>query len=176
MRKNLLNIIITTKRLSLKPILMEYKEEIYKEFTKDITTFMIPRPAKDISETEDFINDSIEKLKGGTNLQLVILDKETKEFLGCAGLHEVGKKNPELGIWVKKSAHGQALGKETIIALKEWADENLDYNYILYPVDEENIPSRKIAEALGGKIAREYDQKTIGGNILRYIEYRIYKF
>ncbi|MEJ6950510.1 GNAT family N-acetyltransferase [Natronospora cellulosivora (SeqCode)] len=173
--KNLLNIKLESKRLILVPISMEYKDNIFKEFSKEITTYMYPAPAKEISETELFIINSIKSLKGGSNLQLVILKKDTLEFLGCAGLHNINTKTPEFGIWLKKSAHGMGYGIEAITELKKWADKNIDYKYILYPVAEKNIASRKIPESLGGKIEKEYDETGLGGNSYHCIEYRIYK-
>ena len=114
----LLNVEIVTNRLSLKPISMNYKEDIFLEFTEEIATYMYPRSAKDSSETESFINDSVVGLKNRENLQLVILKKDSQEFLGCAGLHNINRKVPEIGIWLKQSAHGNGYGLETVIALK----------------------------------------------------------
>lgn len=167
------NIIIETKRLWLKSIGMEYKDDIFREFTSEITTYMFPRPAEKIEETIDFIKSSIKENKEGTNLQLVIVNKENKDFLGCAGLHNIETDTPELGVWIKKSAQDHAFGKEAMVSLKEWADKNLDFNYILYPVVEENYPSRKIPEYLGGKIFREYDEINMSGKKHHLLEYRI---
>lgn len=175
MIKNLLKTKIETNRLLLIPISMNYINDIFNEFTDKITIFMYPKSAKDIKETEFFIKKSIKGLKDGSNLQLVILNKKTKEFLGCAGLHNIDCKTPELGIWIKKIVHGNAFGKEAITAMKEWADDNLVYEYILYPAASENLASRRIPEALGGVVVREYDQKNMSGNLLHFVEYRIYK-
>ncbi len=153
---------------------MNWKDDIFEEFTADITTYMFPKPAKKIEETIKFIKTSMAGNKKGNNLQIVVLDKKNKEFLGCGGLHKINTKTPELGIWIKKSAHGHGFGKETMIALKEWADENIGYQYILYPVVEKNHASRRIPEFLGGKIAREYDQTNMSGRKLHLLEYRIY--
>jgi len=172
--KNLLKERIESERLLLVPISMQYKEEIFKEFTKEITTFMHPAPAKNISETEGFIKDSIKGLAEGSNLQLIILTRDSEEFLGCAGLHHINGKTPEMGVWLKKSAHGKRYGKEAMEAIKKWADKNLKYDYLLYPVVDKNAPSRKIPESLGGKIEREYDQENLRGNMLHLVEYRIY--
>ncbi len=68
----------------------------------------------------------------------------------------IKRKHPELGIWLKQAAHGHKYGLEAITAIKNWAIENLDYEYLLYPVDRVNIASTKILERLGGKIFREY--------------------
>ncbi len=134
---------------------------------------MRPAPAKDIRETEDFIRKSLEGLKNGTNLQLVILDKDTREFTGCAGLHNLDTQTPEMGIWLKKSAHGKGYGKESMTAVKKWADTHLKYDFLIYPVADKNIPSRKIPESLGGVIEKEYDEIGIGGNLYHCLVYKI---
>ena len=171
---NLLNVEISTNRLLLQPISMKYKKDIFSEFTDEITMYMYPRSPKNISETEAFINESIAKLKNSSNLGLVILNKEYQEFLGCAGIHNITQKYPELGIWLKKAAHGNKYGLEAITAIKHWADENLDYKYLCYPVDRANIASRKIPQALGGESVKEYDKINMSRNILHIVEYRIY--
>ncbi|PAX60381.1 GNAT family N-acetyltransferase [Brunnivagina elsteri] len=172
---NLLQIEIITNRLVLKAIEMQYKTEIFREFTAEITTYMYPRAANDISETESFIQESLAGLREGYNLQLVILKKDTKEFLGCTGIHRINTKMPEFGIWLKKSAQGNYYGFETIAALKQWGEENLDCEGFIYPVDRDNYPSRKIPERLGGKIVKEYDKLNLSENILYLVEYWIPK-
>lgn len=171
---NLLTVEIQTSRLLLLPISLEYKDEIFSEFTKAITTYMYSCPTQTIVETEAFIQNSIKKLEDGTNLQLVILAKDSKELLGCTGLYNLDKV-PELGIWLKKAAHGHKYGLEAITAIKEWADQNLDYEYLLYLVDQRNIASRKIPEALRGKIIQEYEEINMSGKVLQTLDYRIYK-
>lgn len=168
-----MNISIQTDRLSLVPISRDHAQDIFREFTKEITTFMYPKPADKIEDTYQFIDDAIKKNDGDEQLQMVIFNKETKEFLGCAGLHSINTRTPELGIWVKKSAHGFGYGREAMSGLEKWAQENLDFDYIKYPVDKRNIPSRKIPESLGGVVALEFKQKNMSGDELDEVEYRI---
>lgn len=175
MKMDLLSIEISTDRLKLKPISMAYKEEIFSEFTEDITKYMSPQSPQHISETEAFIETAILDLEQGNDLRLVILKKDSEEFLGCVGLHGMFGKTPEFGIWLKKTAHGHKYGLEAITGIENWAEQNLDCEYFLYPVDRANIPSRKIPEALGGKAMREYEYKKADGNILNFVEYHIYK-
>ncbi|NJL65545.1 MAG: GNAT family N-acetyltransferase [Methylacidiphilales bacterium] len=172
---NLLQIEIITNRLVLKVIDMQYKTEIFREFTAEITTYMYPRAANEISDTEAFIQNSLAGLREGCNLQLVILKKDTKEFLGCTGIHRMNTKMPEFGIWLKKSAQGNHYGFETIAALKKWGEENLDCEGFVYPVDRDNYPSRRIPERLGGKIVKEYNKENLSLNILHLVEYWIPK-
>jgi RimJ/RimL family protein N-acetyltransferase len=171
---NTSNITIETKNLLLKGITLDYKDDIFREFTPEITTYMYPKPAERVEETAEFINASIKENSEGSNLQTMILDKNTKEFLGNAGLHHIDTRTPALGIWVKKSAHGHGYGKEAMVALKAWADKNLDYEYILYPVDRENHASKRIPEFLGGKVVKEYDKINMKGDTLHILEYWIY--
>jgi len=86
------NITIETKNLCLKGITFDYKYDIFKEFTPEITTHMFPRPADQIKETEEFIESSIKENKKGNNFQIVILDKKSKDFLGCGGVHHIDRK------------------------------------------------------------------------------------
>jgi RimJ/RimL family protein N-acetyltransferase len=171
---NTSNIIIETPNLYLKSASLDYKEDIFREFTSDITVYMHPKPPTKIEETIEFVEAAMKANAEGTNLQTVIIDKQSKDFLGLAGLHHIDTKTPELGIWLKKSAHGHSYGKEAIVALKEWADKNLQYEYLLYPVVKENYASRRIPEFLGGQIAREYDNINMSGKNLHLLEYRIY--
>ncbi|MEI6118205.1 MAG: hypothetical protein WCP92_02960 [bacterium] len=60
--ENIQNITIETERLLLVPITLQYAEDIFKEFTSEITTYMFPKAAENISETESFIQSSIEKM------------------------------------------------------------------------------------------------------------------
>ena len=136
-------------------------------------TFTFPSRGANIRRSA-FIETAMEENKEGSNLQMVVLHKESKDLLGCSGLHHIDRKTPELGIWIKKSAHGNAYGKEAMIALKKWGDQNVDYEYILYPVSDKNYASKKILEFLGGKIAREYDEKNMSGEMQHLLEYRIY--
>lgn len=165
---------IETENLVLQPITLEYKDEIFKEFTPEITTYMFPKSPEKIEETIEFIEVSIKENAEGSNFQAVVLHKKTKEYLGNAGIHNIDTKTPALGIWIKKSAHGNAYGKEAMRALKEWADANLDYEYILYPVVDVNYASKRIPEFLGGMVFREYDEENMNGRKQHLLEYRIY--
>lgn len=179
--ENVINTIIETERLFLVPITMQYAQEIFKEFTPEITTYMFPKSADDISETEKFIKDAIQKMKQWEELQIVILDKITKEFLWCWGIHEINTKTPEPGIRIKKWAFGKKIWREAVAWLADWAQKNLDVDYLFYPVDKDNIPSRKIAESLWGIVQKDEHGNEIVttketmevGRKIHCVEYRI---
>jgi RimJ/RimL family protein N-acetyltransferase len=165
---------IETERLLLKPISYEYVEHIFKEFTQDITEYMMPKPAESIEETKEFIKKSLDGLEKGTNFQLVIVNKRNNEFIGCIGLHNIDKKDPELGIWTKKTSHYNGYGLEAMNGLIGWANKNIEFEHLKYPVDKRNKASRRIPERNKGKIMKEYKDTGMGGNELDEIEYWIY--
>lgn len=166
---------IQTERLKIIPISTNYAEEIYREFNPEVTRYMYPKPAESLSDTLYFLNIAQQLLLQGEDLSIVILKKGSKEFLGGGGINHVNTPTPQLGIWIKMSAHGNKYGREAVNGLKEWADENLKYDYLTYPVDKSNIASRKIAESLGGVIKKEYTKINKSGNTLDEVEYWIYK-
>jgi len=177
---DLTSLVIEGERVLLRAVDFPYAEAIFREFTDEITRYMIPKAADDISETEDFIRASRQGMKEQYDLALVILRKpeagtsEEEEFLGCCGLH--GRRHgrtPELGIWLKKGAHRQGLGRETIVLLSQWALAHLDFDYLIYPVDRANTPSRRIPESMGGVIIEEARMPTMRGTELDEIVFQL---
>ena len=148
--ENIEKITIETERLLLVPTTQEYTQEIFNEFTDEVTKYMFPRAPKEISETQAWVTACMQKRERWEELQMTILDKTTKEFLGNVGLHDIKESVPELWIWIKQSAYGKKIWREAVAALEAWGQKNIDFEYIRYPVDKNNIWSRKIAESIGG--------------------------
>jgi len=60
--------------------------------------------------------------------------------------------SPELGLWLKESAHGQGFGREVVAALVAWGHATFGKGSFIYPVAVQNTASRRIAEKLYGEI------------------------
>ncbi|MBN2879773.1 MAG: GNAT family N-acetyltransferase [Clostridia bacterium] len=154
---------ITQGNIRLRPINIDDKDDIFREFTDEIVKYMYPPVPKDIDETIDFIESSIAAMEAGFNVQMTIEDSGTGEFLGCAGLHRIDLEIPEFGIWLKKGAHGKGIGRKSIKMLFDFACENFGHKFYKYPVDRRNIPSRKIPESLGGyEACYETHERPVG--------------
>ena len=69
-----------------------------------------------------------------------------------ASFEDADSVSPELGLWLKESAHGQGFGREVVAALMEWGHGTLGKESFLYPVAVQNTASRRIAEHLHGEI------------------------
>jgi [ribosomal protein S5]-alanine N-acetyltransferase len=171
---DLLSLTIEGDRLRLVAISDKFERDIFENFTDEVTHYMFPSPAKDLEETRNFIVESSRSMQIGNELLLAILSKPTGEFLGCCGLHGEGKiRTPELGIWIKKGAHGNGYGREAIHTLVDWSWNSIDLDYFIYPVDRRNIASRKIPEFLGGEVVEELKAQTPTGKILDNVVYKI---
>lgn len=171
--RDLSEVIIESERLTLKPISLEYADDIFREFTSGIAVFMFPQPNDDVGQVIHWIKTDLLRLKVGSNLQMVALNKNG-EFLGCVGLHNLKTRTPELGIWLKKSAHGQKYGVEAIGLLVDWANNNLDFDHLVYPVVKENMASRNVAEKNGGVFVEERKDKNARGEELDEVVYHIF--
>lgn len=164
---------IESARLLIRAVNPSDTSDIFREFTPAVTLFMLSRPFANRPDAEAFVYRSLQRLRDQTALTTVIFDKATGEFLGCIGLHELDTPTPEFGIWLKESAWGSGYGREAVSTLKQWADSQLNFDYLLYPADIRNLASRKIAESLGGQIARHHSVTSGSGQELILAEYRI---
>lgn len=164
---------IKTKRLILTPVTKKYIPEIFENFTSEITVYMFPSPAKNIEETEKFVEFMMQQRADKKEYVYAITKKDTAEFVGLVGLHGLNNKSPELGIWTKSASHGNHYGREAIGGLVEFAKEQ-GYKSLIYPVDRKNISSKKIPIYYGGKIITEqFIQTTPDGRTLEEEIYMI---
>ena len=69
-----------------------------------------------------------------------------------AAVEECEAESPQLGLWIKESAHNQGFGREVVVAVAEWAHKTLGKGSFTYPVAVQNTASRRIAEGLHGEI------------------------
>jgi RimJ/RimL family protein N-acetyltransferase len=169
-----LDVVIESERLRLVAASEEYAEAIFREFTPEVTEYMGPKPPDEIEETLTYIRGTRGRMAAGEEFSSAILLKHTGEYLGGGGVHGIDRDTPELGIWIKKGAHGKGYGREAVTALARWAFENLSVRYLTYPVDRRNVASRKIPESLGGRVEAEYQYENQSGRTLDIVQYRIY--
>ncbi len=170
---NYFDMLIESDTVKLVPFNTCYAEDIFNNFTPKITKYMFPVPAKNIGETIAFINHGIDASIKGTDIYLIILDKETNEFIGCVGLHNITKRCPELGIWTKLSSHGHHYGRNACTILAKYGIQNYSFDGIIYPVDFQNIPSRLIPESMGGIIVKTSKLVKSSNDTLFLVEYFI---
>jgi len=141
---------IDTPRLSLERFAMSDADELFQCITPAVTKFMTWDPPS----FDDYKSrcEALSRVDERTEAQFVIRRKDTRECLGIAGVERLGDALPELGIWMKETAHRQGYGREAVEAVARWAFRTCNGNGLIYPVAIENIASRRIAEGLKGEV------------------------
>ena len=174
---------LETERMYLVPLHEKYLEDYFREFNEEIITYMTPCLAQDIEETRSWIRNASQKMEQQEKIYLFGIDKINQTFIGNFTLGEIQTYYPEGGIWVKKDAQWKGLWKEGMSALTERAQSSLNFEYILYPVDKDNLSSRKVAEFVGGLLEVDKDWSEIvkreatadPKKFLNVVHYKIYK-
>lgn len=166
------DISFSSDRLSYLVVNDSYKEDIFNALTPTVAKFLPFIPTGKIEDTQGFIDYSLDVLDKGTDITLIAVDKDTKEFIGCCGIHDINEESISLGIWLKESAFGKGYGQELIKALESYVNENLDVDYLIYNVEKDNHGSIKIAEKLGYIYHSDFVRNISEQKILNMLQYR----
>jgi RimJ/RimL family protein N-acetyltransferase len=152
-RPDLSTVAFTSHRLSLRAFTAADAGEAFDAASAAVTRFMSWEPSPSLEAFADVWREWLPRMEAGLELHLVLRLLSSNEFLGAAGLHDIGNEEPEIGIWLKEAAHGLGYGREAIAAMVAWASTNVGATSVIYPVVEINHPSRRLAESLSGVIA-----------------------
>lgn len=164
---------LETNRLLLIPKSSAHGDAIFSEYREPVTRYLNHVQPESLALLLERIEEQRAAMKMGRALFLSVLLKGSEEFLGCFSLENIGSAQPEMGGWLKESAHGNRYGQEAASKIKQWADNHIAYQHLLWPCAVENVASRKLAESLGGYVRQEYSKRTSVGQELKYAEYAI---
>ncbi|WP_436658059.1 GNAT family N-acetyltransferase [Paraburkholderia xenovorans] len=143
---------IESERLSIRPFSADDADVTFRCITPSLTRFMSWNPPASREDFDRIWQGWLLTISDGTDFVFAIRQREDGSFLGLVGLHRVRSTTPELGIWIREDFHEQGLGREAVRLVARWASLVLGVARFTYPVAEENYPSRRIAESLGGVI------------------------
>nr|WP_084085537.1 GNAT family N-acetyltransferase [Cupriavidus sp. USMAA2-4] len=144
---------IESSRLSIKPFSASDADATFPCITLSLTRLMSWEPPPD-RESFDLVWQAwLPAIAEGTDFVFAVRQRDSGGFLGLAGLHHVKSPSAELGIWIREDRHREGIGREAVSLVATWASRELGIDRFTYPVAEENYPSRRIAESLGGVVA-----------------------
>jgi RimJ/RimL family protein N-acetyltransferase len=144
--------LITSTRLTLRAFTAADAAESAAEANARIAKFMLWNPPATETELKDISLRHISEMKAGKGLHLVIRLTSTNEFIG---------------------AQGHGYGQEAVAAVIKWASEKFHPSGFLWPVVDENAPSRRLAEALRGEIIGTRPRQKAGDKERKLLLYRI---
>jgi RimJ/RimL family protein N-acetyltransferase len=149
---DLRNLVLASARLKLAAFQPADAPEIFAAVTPRVTRFMSFDPEPSVDAFAAVWRGWRPKMAAGSELFLVLRRKESGDFLGVAGLHDLGKAEPTAGLWLKETAQRQGYGPEAVAAMIDWVAGATGACAVLWPVVEVNRPSRRLAEGLGGSV------------------------
>ena len=136
-------------RLLIKEYEIEDAGDLFACISPSVTTFMPWEPPQSVDDLKARRQEMASSSSDG-KFRFVIRSKTTTECLGATSIDDAESPTPEIGIWLRETAHGFRYGSEVIKRLCEWAAERFNPQGFVYPVAVGNWPSRRIAERLGG--------------------------
>jgi RimJ/RimL family protein N-acetyltransferase len=170
---DLSSVSLSSQRLLLKSFTGDDAREAFEAATPAIARFMSWEPAPSPEAFALIWQSWIPKMQAGTDVSFAVRLKPSLEFLGAAGLHKTDAAEPEVGIWIKESRHGYGYGREAVAMIVAFVADDLSKRAVVYPVVEQNGPSRRLAESLGGKIIGTRRLRKAAGIEYPEIVYRI---
>jgi len=143
-------IVIQSPRLHLNQFQMTDAQEVFGCITPGVAKFMPWEPPS----WSEYVMRCEKRVQSPepNKFSFVIRRLDDRECLGMASLEDADSVSPELGLWLKESAHRQGFGREIVAALVEWGHTSLGKGSFTYPVAVQNTASRRIAESLHGEI------------------------
>ncbi|MEQ5842003.1 GNAT family N-acetyltransferase [Paraburkholderia acidicola] len=143
---------IESLRLSIRPFSAADADPAFQCITPSLTRFMAWDPPANREEFDRVWQAWLQSIDEGTEVVFAIRHRDDGGFLGLVGLHCLRDVSPELGVWIREDRHKEAFGREAVTLVAQWASRTLRTASFVYPVAEDNYPSRRIAESIGGVV------------------------
>jgi RimJ/RimL family protein N-acetyltransferase len=164
---------IRSNRLLLTAFVPTDAPDAFAGATPTLTRYMGWDPAPSLEAFARIWRTWLPMMVAGTDVPIAVRLASNHEFLGMAGLHHVDEPEPEVGIWIKEVMHGHGFGREAVASIVSFATRDLGKRAVVYPAVEHNLPSRRLAEHLGGQLIGTCTLRKASGVELPEVVYRI---
>src|SRR5262245_43665989 len=171
MSRDLSGIALASARVALRSFTAADAAEAFAAATPTLTRFMGWDPSPSPAAFAEVWRLWLSQMAAGTDVMFAARLRSSGEFLGMVGLHRLGGREPEIGVWIKQAAQGFGYGREAVTTAIGWASSELGAIGFIYPVVKENRPSRRLAESLGGRLVGTRPLAKASGMILDQVIY-----
>jgi len=159
-----MKIFLETERLILREMLLTDAEGMYAlDSDPEVHRYLGNRPVKDMAQIIEVIKFVRQQYVENGIGRWAILDRETQEFVGWAGLKLVTEQinghinYHDLGYRLRKKYWGQGIATECAKACLDYGFETLGLTEIYAAAHIDNIASNKILTNLGFHFIETFD-------------------
>ena len=152
--------IIQTKRLYLRELVPEDKDELMKVLSNPDSMQYYPHPFSE-EEVEKWINWNIENYKEYKHGLWAVILKEGDVFIGDCGItmQDIGNEIvPEIGFHIIKQYCNKGYATEAAHACKNYAFDVLNYKKVFSYTTVKNIPSQRVAQKIGLNVYKHFEK------------------
>jgi RimJ/RimL family protein N-acetyltransferase len=143
---------LETDRLLLEPVGTSHAEGLYSAVVASRPELLpwMPWAREPTLEGNLAMTQRDERAWQGDHVyHFALVERETGDVLGVAGLNREGSDAAELHYWIRSDRTGRGLTTEAGRALVEWARNGLGLSRLTLWAGSENHASRRVAEKLG---------------------------
>lgn len=171
-----MSIFLETARLILKtPELSDYDHLLALRSDPDVMKYIGDGSTHTATQVRDFLQGAIEYQKKHGIGFCCVFEKESREFIGQAGLFHLGycDEQPEIEIAYRlhKKFWGKGYATELVKALIRWGFDNLPVNKLIAATHPENTASQNVLKKSG----LDFREKRLWHNGSEVFWYEIYK-
>lgn len=152
-------IIFETPRLILRHQVLADLDDLWALYCNPNITRFIPDAPRSREEAGEELEWHMDGHPKNPDLGLwATIHKESGKFIGRCGLlpWEIdGQSEIEVAYTIAEAYQGQGLGSEAAQAILNYGFEKLNLTRLICLIDEENIPSRRVAEKIGMSFEKE---------------------
>lgn len=163
---------IETKRFILRKVEKEDREEIFKILSNEnVIANLNMSIHKNIEDTDSLIKEYLEENKKGTKYPYVIIEKNSKDFMGVflIKLDLFDEDCFEFTIYLKQEYWGIGIYSEVLPYMVKFAFEEIKTGNFRGFVMEKNIASSKVLEKYNFELEKIFEVPNIEGKIKSYL-------
>ena len=150
--------LIQTERLVLEPIELRHAEGILQA-TLESRPELLPWMPWAVAPTIE----GVREMAADGGMSFAVIDRETGEVIGVAGLNPFADGSYELHYWIHSRYAGKGLATEASRALLDWGGRSLGATRFTLWAGRDNAASRRVAEKLGFVHTGPLDWRPDGG-------------
>ncbi|MER2172203.1 MAG: GNAT family protein [Psychrobacillus psychrodurans] len=146
------NIILEGTTITLVPLEMKYKEQVYEALKNPDVWKYTWREVKTFDDIEQILLIAVQNKDDGKQLPFMVKDKLSGEIIGTTRIGDIdtANRNVEIGwTWLTPSAWRTKVNTECKFLMLQYCFEELKVLRVQFSISGQNIRSQKAVERIG---------------------------